>query len=453
MVIDNSRAIETIRENRAVVAELASTWSRLTPILYIGARESERFSADLAKASGADPSTVSFLLNGLPEIDVNTGAARNLHLLLTSGSLCLTVDDDVLCELYAGVGPRRKSRSPFERYSIGTFYLDRLELEKDIVALDLDILAVHEQILGKKVSRSAKASSVRKTDTGPVSATIQGVVRATVTGVAGDLTNDSPAIPYFGSVGAGSFAPNTKEQHARLLESGQVLRLVNRHVTGRRLLTSAYCLGLDNANLLPPWLPSLRSQDRIFGMMLSGMDAGNLASLLPCAVMHDRLEKRTFDLDHVKQRFLQVSGGELMCGVLLKHLRACHDAAPTLLKLGEMIVQFALADISTFIASLTEVAYGLIQRRIEFLRSLLVHQADYPNFISDEIRHYLAAATAIAKGPSLSVPFDVSSSPASPAHVLKRLLLGYGNGLRLWVPMMDAAKQLTSCPSTYAARF
>jgi len=116
MVIDNSRAIETIRENRAVVAELASTWSRLTPILYIGARESERFSADLAKASGADPSTVSFLLNGLPEIDVNTGAARNLHLLLTSGSLCLTVDDDVLCELYAGVGPRRKSRSPFERY-------------------------------------------------------------------------------------------------------------------------------------------------------------------------------------------------------------------------------------------------------------------------------------------------------------------------------------------------
>ncbi len=121
---------------------------------------------------------------------------------------------------------------------------------------------------------------------------------------------------YFRALRDGSCTPATEPDHHKLLTAGQIIRLTPDYIVGRNILTSGYCLGLDNSVLLPPWLPVLRSQDLAFGALLRTVRQDDLFCIFPWAIRHERPEARSFSREDVRKRFAQINGGELVSGLI-----------------------------------------------------------------------------------------------------------------------------------------
>src|SRR5262249_4216687 len=121
-------------------------------IHYAGIENKRKFLNLLVEAGGYDQRLLEFCLFDPIGCGRAIGANRNALLLQTAGEIALSVDDDVTSEcapspdhkeilrLYGGEDP-----TDF------WFYPDRQALERRFTDHELDVLGLHEKMLGKRV--------------------------------------------------------------------------------------------------------------------------------------------------------------------------------------------------------------------------------------------------------------------------------------------------------------
>jgi len=284
LVIDGSKAPADQAATRSAVSEVAdASGHRLE---YFGLKEANRLRSQLQ----VHDEIGSVLVPG------STGANRNLLLLLTAGEHILAVDDDVVVETWSatdrddGLALMGHHQELFET----TFFSDRATALNTVARSAADLFSAHEALLGHSLSalvaRSSPAADMTRACGHLRSALEEGrplVVRATFTGLAGDAGVYCPYRLLFSGGPLRQLLLTNASMFQTALTSREASRIVHTSVVTHDCGCMAPCMGLANREVVPPFMPTGRNEDGVFGVMLAASDATTVFGHVPVGVLHD----------------------------------------------------------------------------------------------------------------------------------------------------------------------
>ena len=305
-VIDDSRDAANISKNQSLVKELAPAME--TPVQYFGRAEQQSLLDKLVKHLPDHEQDIRFLADQSRWADHWTsGMARNLALLLSCGHRLVMMDDDTVCDVYESPQPKPGisfSDEPRE----ADFFSGQQEWASLRQPLNPDPVKRHMQCLG--LSFSEALNVLGENNLKP-----NGLADATALMV-NELDADSPVLmTECGSLGCPGTNTNTwlpdmapVSLNIMLISENKTTNaLGKRHVWSGRSQphftprpNMSQITGFDNRQMLPPYLPINRGEDRLFGFMLDFLFPASVTLDYPWAIPHLPLPEREWrnrDLD------------------------------------------------------------------------------------------------------------------------------------------------------------
>ncbi len=304
-VIDDSRKAENISQNKQIVEKYTPDID--TEIQYFGQQEQQQLIESLIKDLPGHEQDIRFLIDQSKWRDHWTaGLNRNLALLLSCGRRLVMLDDDTVCDTFdpPRVNPSITfSDDPRE----ADFFADEQEWAHLHQPINPDPIKRHMQCLGLSVSEALDKL-------GENHLKAAGFSNATSLQVS-ELKPDSPVlVTECGSLGCPGSSRNTwlPDMAPRSLKA-----MLNSERTTTNALTTrkvwsgrshphfaprpnmSQITGFDNRQMLPPYLPMVRAQDRLFGNMLDYLYPASVTLDYPWAVPHLPLPERSWNDQHL----------------------------------------------------------------------------------------------------------------------------------------------------------
>ncbi len=303
-VIDDSHKAENISQNQVLTNRFASEIS--APLQYFGRSEQRSLISGLEKKLPEHEDAIHFLAESSRWNDHWTaGLSRNLALLLSCGRRLVMMDDDAICDVYDS--PWQKSDITFSgNPREAAFFGSEQEWAHLQQPINPDPINRHMQCLGLTFSEAL-------TVLGQNHLKPAGFANATALQIS-ELQSDSAIlVTECGSLGCPGTGNNTwlpnmaTASLKRMLASGKktTQALGSRKVWSGRSQphfaphsNMSQITGFDNRRMLPPYLPIMRGQDRLFGYMLDFIFPESLVLDYPWAVPHLPIpDRRWLDKD------------------------------------------------------------------------------------------------------------------------------------------------------------
>jgi len=305
-VIDDSRKAENIKQNRLLVEKFTSQIG--TSLRYFGREEQRELITRLIERLPEHENAIRFLIDHSRWEDHWTaGLSRNLALFLSCGHRLVVMDDDAVCDVYNPPEPRP-----------GITISDKPR-DADFFGGEQDWAFLHQPINPDPVNRHMQCLGLSLSEAlnrlGENNLKPAGLENATPLQVS-ELHPGSPVLmTECGSLGCPGTANNTWLPYMAPGSLKQMLTsqtkttfaLTKRKVwSGRNQPHFAprpnmsQITGLDNGQMLPPYLPIMRGQDRLFGSMLDFIFPSAVTLDYPWAVPHLPIPDREWlnkDLD------------------------------------------------------------------------------------------------------------------------------------------------------------
>lgn len=307
VIIDDSRDEEVQRRNRLTTEAFEEKVD--TPVLHFGAEEQTRFMHAIIKQVPAIEAQVRFLIDRERWAEHWTsGLARTVALLLSVGQRLLVLDDDVLCEAYepqmlqAGVSFGDDARET-------RFYANRGEVQEQGVKEVRDPLVRHVRTLGSKLTDALGALGARTLNAEAFEGAdlemlerlrVDSRVLVTECGTLGDPGTSN--LNWLAALEGASLEALLENDAS--VEKAFTSRVCYNGVNQARVTprsTMSQLTGLDNRALLPPYIPILRGEDRLFGDMLEFVHPHAVVIDQPWAIAHEPLPERQWS--ESEQRF------------------------------------------------------------------------------------------------------------------------------------------------------
>lgn len=297
-VIDDSRKAENISQNQLIVEKVATEIK--APLQYFGRKEQQSLLDDLVKRLPEHENGIRFLADHSRWQDRWTsGLARNLALLLSCGRRLVMMDDDTLCDVYTP-GKERPEITFSDDPREAEFFASEQDWASRHQPLNPDPVDRHMQCLG--LSFSEALDKLGQNHLQPA-----GLANTTALLVS-ELQAESPILmTECGSLGCPGTSRNTwlpdmaPASLKQMLASGQKTR----NALNSRLLWSgrnhphfaprpnmSQITGFDNREMLPPYLPIERGEDRLFGYLLDFIFPQAVTLDYPWAVPHLPIPQR-----------------------------------------------------------------------------------------------------------------------------------------------------------------
>ena len=297
-VIDDSRNAENISKNHALVDTYASRVE--TKLEYFGQDEQQALLDELSERLPEHESAIHFLADQSRWRDQWTsGLSRNLALLLSCGRRLVMMDDDTICDVFEP--PHLKPNITFSDNP----------READFFASEQDWAHMHQPINPDPVSRHMQCLGLSFSEAvavlGESNLKPAGLSNATSLQISELEAGSKVLMTECGSLGcpgttSNSWLPNMAVNSLKaMLKSGQKTTnaLTKRKVwSGRNhphfapRPNMSQITGFDNRHMLPPYLPIMRAEDRLFGYMLDFIFPSAVTLDYPWAIPHLPLPAR-----------------------------------------------------------------------------------------------------------------------------------------------------------------
>ena len=276
IVIDDSRTAEIQQQNRASVSAFAERVA--VPVLFMGAPEQKGFLDAIVRQVPQLEHQVRFLIDRERWDEYWTsGLARTMALLLSVGRRLLVMDDDILCEV---LEPEREPGVAFgDVMREADFFTDPDAWKAQRAPAGKDPFLRHLSVLGSELQDALGALGVGQLDRdafkGAEAKVIERLrpdsrVLITECGSVGDAGTSN--LNWLAELRGASLEKLTRdpETTASALRQRNAWhgRRVN-HVLPRANMSQL--TGLDHRIMLPPYIPILRGEDRLFGDMVEFM--------------------------------------------------------------------------------------------------------------------------------------------------------------------------------------
>ncbi len=439
IVVDGSPHEPDRRATRAAVAAVAA---RGTPgARYVGPDEADALRARLVIHGGPN----------MPLRPGSAGANRNLLLLLTAGERLLMMDDDVVCETWAGEDCHERIAVMGHHGELirTTFAETRAAALAAAPRASIDLLGEHEALLGRAL-RDLIADSAQPMDATwacahmrhAVAGATAHTVRVTMTGVAGDAGIHCPHRLLLAADPLRAQLCGAGDTFATAMNSREVVRIARARVLTHHPGCMATCTGVDNERLLPPFLPRGRNEDGVFGAMLSMAAPDTLFGHLPVGIVHDSPRPSARDTAAI------LSARETRLADLIVPLAASvsgHARAPEAW-LREAAALFS--DLGRRPADALAVIVGDVIR-VQRMRELahvdeLCRSRAWPAYYQAALEAYRDTLDAGLERPAFFLPieFQHDGSLSTGYTALGGTLAAYGALLRAWPALWEAAARV-----------
>jgi len=316
LVVDDSDSMQMQVANCEVISALAD--DSFLRIRYGNRDTRNRFASQLARESGVSEEVVSFALANNTDYPVSTGATRNAILLESAGHCVLYLDDDIQCRLAAIPGSREGVA--FQADPLKTwFFAHPDDIETCYFTAD-DLLGLHEKVLNidQNVARTRNLDGAPVDISGLSSRFLNRIekgnaaVAVSLMGIVGDSGLDDPLVYYILGTETLSRLTKTAELYHAALTNRQILRGPQSICVSDQCECHSGCMGIDNIDLLPPFMPVMRGQDLVFGSLVVKCVPGGLFGVVPRAILHRPAERREFAQNAAPHRVGKFMTGETL---------------------------------------------------------------------------------------------------------------------------------------------
>lgn len=304
VVVDDSSTEAMQEENAAVVA--AHVRCSGLQIRYINQQARERYAAALARNSGVDREIVAFGVEKSRSYPTSAGAARNVLLLQSAGHCLLSLDDDVLCRI--ACVPGATDRIEFADLTAGRWFLSDAEQITAAGFVSENLLDLHNRMLNIDANTFAsKERQVTATESMPIDfcrRMQEGRARviASQMGILGDCGVDDTLPFYLQESDGWSNLIRSESSYRAGIRNRLCLSGAKNFVLTPRIHSQAGCVGLDNTECLPPFLPVMRGEDVVLGLLIRVCEPEALFGLIPRAILHAPEVAREFQPDSASRR-------------------------------------------------------------------------------------------------------------------------------------------------------
>jgi hypothetical protein len=448
-LIDDSRNPVNAGRNREAVERFNLVSP--APLHYVGSEVQQRLMDSLIAAVPAAGDAVRFLLareqwGALP----THGRARTLCLLLSVGSRCLVMDDDVLCQAFTL--PERENVARFADGMRGArFFSDPAQWQREWLPADFDPLSGHARCLGMGLAQALRELGTEEATPARFRGASASLFRhlsaatpvlVTQAGTLGDPgTQDNAWLP---KLAAGDVRAMLAQRGGLRLALGtRQCWLGHAAPTFSRLPAMSQITGLDNREALPPYFPVLRGEDQLFGATLAFLFPDAVVLDYDWAVPHLPLEERAgnADGDSVVPRggmslltaYLQQASPE---GITLGYDTRLELLAARLQELAELPSGEFLAHFRSALNRTRAVSLQTLRDRLADTGAL---DAQWRAYLESNVQ---ACTTALQQAAAIT---GVNGVPAGATHQqviqqIQHAATGFAAALRAWPLLREAAR-------------
>jgi hypothetical protein len=442
LVLDDSHEVA---RRRAACGWLKGVGAKYgIPSYYGGFEEKLLFAEALAEEVGVSSELLKFAIIAEEWKGRVLGSNRNAFLLETIGEMALAVDDDTLCKpaaIGARAGVQVSSDHGFmEYYFFGTL-ADALER---VAFLDVDILAVHEKLLGKSVSRIAgNRFEVGRVNDDLMLRWPRGRIVVSACGLVGDSGLYSPS----GYLGLGGDSRCrlmfSRETYEGALASRQLIRTASCYT----ITNSPWCVGTvagyDNRDCLPPFFSVERNTDGIFGLTVQRCVDGGFFGHAPYLLIHAPLVDREYSPESLWRSASSIRISDVIIGSICAcsfPTRECSSQSRLRL-LGAFLTELGNLRLGSFEEFLRLQVVGLHSGRIGMLEERLQEFGGHPEFWRKDVERYLDTSRRRIQEDDYFVPVDLGSQSTreESLEILQRLVLKFGQVLNAWPDLIEGS--------------
>jgi len=456
VIVDDSIDSESRYRNPNNLNHLVHKYK--SQIFYANRERRAQYSKEVSKHAGVPEDIISFALLGMNwNMDMNWnmathGAARNALLLDTIGEMIIHADDDTLG--FPMEVPEWSNHFFFnsdpESYTYDFFDNNR-EALKSVKYAEIDILSVHERLLGKSIPVILEEFSLNKT-----SLDISTMSSAFLSSI-GDADRHV-GISFLGTVGdsginvfhqylfsTGSafrkLTRNGKKYH-RLLRSRQILRSVPRFT----ITDSAYCigmhLGLDNRFLLPPFPPMGRGGDGLFGSVLKQCFPGTHKGYIPrYAIQHVPNECRNhYEEDISFPRF----GANDLLAMIINYSKEQWRSADSfsIYELGDQLIKMGELPSPKFFNYIQGLMLKAVRHQVYRAEQRLGEEKKSLVYWRNDLVRYIDSARKSVMRQDFPVPVDLPGGIDERLARFQSYIISYGELLTLWPKITRGAAEM-----------
>ncbi len=439
---------------------LASFAARDIPVYYAGLQDKITFTENLlrvGKSSGLPQEIAKFAFFGpnKPYNDRTFGGNLNAMLLATRGQLVVVTDDDMICQVMA-FNERNQELALSSRADSTDFrfYKDRKELLASNSFKEMDILHQHEILLGRTVPQVLfQQQDWNSIDFENASTelvyhllTEQTIVCATMAGICGESGMGSQQ-SILGLTGSNR---ERLMQSASIYNTAKTSREVLRHapsvtISDSNLLMSGN-MGLDNRDLLPPFLPIGRNSDGLFATILNTCFSYNLIGHLPFALLHSPATDRKTSPDEFFDVRLRMT--DILSLIVRTYTVPANstDRVKSLRSLGEYLLDIGNLPLQQFEESIRLIWLESSTKKLEYLDFLLDQYRNQPDFWARDIDYLKKKLKTASVEKTAHSPVDISEyhTENRRARIFRDLVADFGSLLIWWPTILRLTDELLS---------
>jgi len=452
VVMDDSELANAGSNTRQMLSALKANYD--VKISYGGGKEKQRFMEALLTEHHLPPDVVNFALSDTEQCGCAIGANRNALLLHSTGDMIFSADDDIIGRVVGS--PVSKEGLSFDssgNFMQFWFFPDRDKaLQSDFI--DRDILKCHELLLGKTLAEcvSQPVNSLLPTFDRVNSRQIRSIksgrgrVLATLNGTVGDSGISAP-VHYLTLDGESrQRMVQSKSAYLSAFKSREVLRVVDRLYISNKGWFAAGALGLDNRELLPPFMPVQRGEDDLFGFTVRACFIDGYFGYLPEAMLHSPSEQRMHQPDSIHDfaSSLRFNNIVVACVASFNVWTTMLNTTERFAALGKHLIELGsmtLQDFEEF------VRINLWRMQSDYISFLVAHLDSYdgsPDFWANDVEQFIDTLRTAMADPDYLVPGDLleNRSAEEARKLSQRLVLKFGQLLYWWPEIVNAARNL-----------
>ena len=364
------------------------------------------------------------------------------------------IDDDIICTPWAlddrqdgitlgGHSDLRERR----------FFSNRIDALAAVKSVPTSLLDAHSAVLGLSVMEllsrfRGTVPDLTEACTHLISGIICGLdhrVRATFAGLAGDSATSCPHQILFVSGPTKNQLSADRELFNTALSSREVHRIAKRYVVTHHPNCMAGCMALENHGVLPPFIPTGRNEDGLFGAMMGFADTSALFGHLPYGVVHDSDRPSPYTFDAIPSA-TEVRITDVLISFTRRNSFTSTSPSGRLCHLATCLSEVANLQAHEFLNWVMRAILDDRCRRLAQLEANMSCDATYPDYWREEVQEYRRAFRKSTSIPAFYLPveFRDGRSLDSAFGNVREFIGEFGELVRWWPTILDHARDLNA---------
>lgn len=451
LVVDGSESPLRRRDHRERLRDFGRRLG--IEIDYIGFEEKADF-IDLLGKKGIPPEVARFALTDTENLGHSTGANRNAVLLHTVGDLIFCADDDTECKL--APAPDQEDVLLFSQYPVSNeiwFFKNRSDALNSVKFADQDILGLHEMLLGQTIFQGMHKYLLKKnfdlrgfgSDVLQSYGVNKGKILATFNGSIGDCGWGYPGHCLFLQGNSRERLMKSLKDYQIGLQTREIIQATNATtITNSSGPFMSMFMGLDNREILPPFMPIMRAQDYLFCTTIHKCFEERFFAYFPWVGIHNPPSRMAFEIEDNWRMASVIRLNDILSGLIeIFKINSAHLPAEDNLKgLGRLFLDLGKLPVQDFIDFAKVHFWKGVSRQIRSIEQLLSTASHSPEFWSADVMKYIdILCTEVLQVP---LPEDLKErgDREQVQKMVQRLIFKFGELLMTWPDIIRTTKDL-----------